>query len=211
MPKIAVNFLLLMTTLFSFQHPLCAQDLSSPDTKSTQENIKDQEPKRKSIWNQGYKDRKDPPSKQDLEKSVKEDSKQFDLSALPFMLKISQNCPNIWEEKPCLQSLAVLSHTMATDYSDRLEKAGHGDALEPLKQHCAAATAAAEIDVPAYAMKSALTECINHISDTTEQTEVPPDLNMYQLAVSAVICMNKDEKCKSIEAELIKLSGNYAH
>ncbi len=51
-------------------------------------------------------------------------------------------------------------------------------------------------------MQSALTECVNTISDVSKATQVKPNLNMYQLAVGTVLCLDGNDACNKIEAQL---------
>jgi len=70
------------------------------------------------------------------------------------------------------------------------------------EQSCAASTAHREQAFPAYAMKSAFIECVNIISDLSEQTGVAPDVNHYQLLLLPALCLEKDKRCGPMEKGL---------
>lgn len=113
-------------------------------------------------------------------------------------------CVNKWETQECLRATSQSALEMAATYAEKLDKAGHKDALEVLKDQCAAATAATRGQYPAYAMTSAYTECANIIVDISDETGINPDQSHYQLLVGAVLCLTKDPRCRVIEQGLNK-------
>lgn len=121
-----------------------------------------------------------------------------------FAKQIAGVCPENWENQDCLKALSESNLSMVSNYAETLDKAGHKDQLEPLKQTCAASTAAAKGAYPAEAMKSAFTECANSIYDITTKTSLTPDQSHYQLLVAGILCLNKDAQCKLLETSLKK-------
>ena len=115
---------------------------------------------------------------------------------------VTRSCISKWDKPACLKSISQSTLSMASEYHDALTAAGKATEAENLKQHCAAATAATQQDFPAYAMKSAFTECANIISDIVEQTQMMPDANRYQLLYGSVSCMSADASCPAIESGL---------
>lgn len=120
------------------------------------------------------------------------------------MKNISSSCLGSWETQICLKELSSVSMSMATNYAERLDASNNKPSMEPLKQHCAASTAAIKIEVPAYAMKSAITECVNTVSDINDKTSISPNINLYQILVGSVLCLGKDISCNDFEAQLSK-------
>ncbi len=127
--------------------------------------------------------------------------------ALSHMNNMASYCVSDWEKESCLKELSSVSMSMATNYASKLDAANKKDAMETLKQHCAASTAALKISVPAYAMKSALTECINNVFDISAATLIKPDLTLYQLMTSSVMCLGKEPSCKNIEERLLSIKA----
>ena len=109
---------------------------------------------------------------------------------------------NNWESQNCLRNVSEGVLYMAADYAARLQHAGQPNGIETLKQKCAAATAATQQEVPAYAMESALTTCANSVYTVTQQTGVSPDPDLYQLVIAPILCLKGDERCKGIERQL---------
>lgn len=118
---------------------------------------------------------------------------------------MSQKCPKTWETQACLASMAESNRTLASLYAEDLDKSGHGQYLAEIKEHCAASTAASQIEVPAYAMKSAMTECSNTIYDLTEKTQIKPPMSHYQLLITTIYCLDKDPRCQPLEETLLKI------
>lgn len=126
-------------------------------------------------------------------------------NVLELVAGINSNCSGHWKGNTCMASVSRVAHNLTRDYAKKLDANGKKSSLEPLRQHCAASTAALQIEVPEYAILSAATECANIISDINGQTQTPPDLNMYQLLIGAIMCMNKDTTCAGIEKSLAAL------
>ncbi len=119
-----------------------------------------------------------------------------------YAQKISRVCPGNWEAYPCLQAVSESTLVMAANYAGALKNRGYTAAVEKIKNHCAAATAAREREFPAYAMKSAYTECANMIYDVTEETGLKPDQSHYQLLVGPILCMSDDWRCETLEDQM---------
>lgn len=108
-----------------------------------------------------------------------------------------------WAEQRCLRTVAKSNFDMVVQYADTLHKAGRDDQHELLKENCAAATVHdSSEDFPAYAHKSAYTECANTIADIAEKTGTKPDQSHYQLIVGAVLCLSGDPRCQNIENQM---------
>ncbi|NCC21570.1 MAG: hypothetical protein EOM26_03810 [Alphaproteobacteria bacterium] len=122
--------------------------------------------------------------------------------AKEFIGPIAQQCIGNWESQACISILAQSNLVLAANYAEKLEKRGQKKATEAVKEHCAAATAATQQDVPAYAMRSAMTECANAIYDISRATKVEPDQSHYQLLVYPTMCLSEDQQCPAIEAGL---------
>lgn len=116
---------------------------------------------------------------------------------------IAQTCPGAWHKQVCLSSLSNSVMSMVSQYAEALQNAGQEESLTPLKEHCAAATAATQIEVPAHAMVSALTECVNAVYDITEATTVKPHLMHYRLTIDTIFCLKGEPQCLSLEKQLI--------
>lgn len=123
-----------------------------------------------------------------------------------YVQAVAQSCVGDWEKKTCLTTLAKVNKHIASYYAESLHKSGKKKRLEPLKQACAASTAAQTEDVPAYAMKSAMTECANKIADISSATNITPNINLYQLMIAGVLCLGQDAQCASLEARLQALA-----
>ncbi len=121
---------------------------------------------------------------------------------MQYARDISSHCVKQWDKPVCLSEVSQATLILAANYAGDLQSSGMIGAVEQIKQHCAAATAATQGDYPAYAMKSAFTECANKIYDVSEQTSIKPDLSHYQLLIGAIMCLNKDRNCSSIEQQL---------
>lgn len=107
-----------------------------------------------------------------------------------------------WETPACLKAISENVYIMASNYGAALQQRGKKADSERIKEHCAAATAAAQETFPAYAMRSAYVECANMVYDVTESSRVQPDLSQYQLLVGAVQCLDKTMACKAVEIGL---------
>ena len=126
---------------------------------------------------------------------------QVASSTLLHMNNMATYCVGSWEDEACIKELSSISMDLTTGYAELLDASKQQGAMEVLKQHCAASTAALKVLVPAYAMKSAITECVNSISDISEATLIKPDLNLYQFMVISVMCLGNDPSCKDIEQQ----------
>lgn len=144
-------------------------------------------------------------SQEDIKEQIQEDIKKLNMRSLSHIRSIRDACIPRWDGQGCMKSLSALNMETASFYAESLDASGRADSdsqLETLKEHCAASTAALKVDVPAYAMQSAMTECVNTISDIVDETTVKPDVSMYQLMVGAILCLGKDTKCNFIEGQL---------
>lgn len=127
---------------------------------------------------------------------------QISAAAQQHAQNISKNCPGAWTTPACLKAVSASSYDMTIDYASKLESAGKKDFLEPLKQTCAASTAAREQDFPADAMNSAFKECANGIYDITQKSGVLPDRNYFQLIVVPSLCMDGAKECAQVEQQM---------
>lgn len=116
--------------------------------------------------------------------------------------KIASICPGSWEHQNCLEAVSASNITLASNYAQALDDAGKSNQLEPLKQLCAASTAATKGEYPPEAMNSAFTECANGIYDISRKSGVKPDQSNYQLLVAAILCLNKDPQCQMLEKSM---------
>lgn len=123
-------------------------------------------------------------------------------TALTYAKLLGQSCPGQWESQTCLKAASQSSLTLAANYGGALQDKKLNAEAETIKQHCAAATAATQGEYPAYAMRSAFTECTGTISDVAEKTSVNPDVSHYQLLIATVMCLDKDAGCGEIEKTL---------
>lgn len=126
--------------------------------------------------------------------------------AIQHVRNMSAKCRGRWETQGCMKTLSNVSLVMVSNYAADLKNHNHMAAVETLKQHCAASTAALQVKVPAYAMRSAMTECVNHISDLNDQTGLRPDPNFSQMIVGAILCIDKNMACFLMEMQLGNLS-----
>jgi hypothetical protein len=124
---------------------------------------------------------------------------EMDRIVVMHTQEIGAYCVGSWQSQNCMKALSSSALTLASLYAEKLEKAGHKDAQDPLLQNCAAATAATKVEVPAYAMKSALTTCANAIYDITESTKIKPNLTHFQLLVEPIYCLGGDPRCEKLE------------
>lgn len=119
-----------------------------------------------------------------------------------FARELSNTCLKQWEAPGCLSNISQSTLVLAANFAGDLESSGMVGAVEQVKQSCAAATAATQGNYPAYAMRSAFTQCANSIADISEQTRINPDQSHYQLLVSSILCLSKDRRCAMIEKGL---------
>lgn len=126
--------------------------------------------------------------------------------ALQFGKAAGAACPGKWDSPECLAIISQNNLMMAANYGGALKENGKVTESELIKEHCAAATAAREKSFPAYAMKSAFTECANTIVDVSGKTGISPDLSEYQLLVGATLCLGNDPRCGTISDQLKQLA-----
>ena len=117
---------------------------------------------------------------------------------------LAQACLSNWQAPGCLKAVSGAALVGAANYGSTLQQGGHPAEAEQIKQHCAAATAGTQGDYPAYAIRSALTECVNTISDVAGKTGVNPDPNQYQLLLGPALCLSGDARCAAVNAGLQK-------
>jgi hypothetical protein len=120
---------------------------------------------------------------------------------------IANACLANWQAPGCLKAVSASSLVLAANYGTALQQGGHAAEAETIKQHCAASTAATQGDYPAYAMKSAFTECANTISDVAGKTGVNPDPSQYQLLVGPVMCLDGSQGCAAVTNGLKAYAG----
>ena len=116
--------------------------------------------------------------------------------------QIATICPGSWEQQNCLKAVSESNITLASNYAESLDNSGKSNQIEPLKQLCAASTAATKGEYPPAAMNSAFTECANGIYDISQKSGVAPDQSNYQLLVAAILCLNKDPQCELLERSM---------
>lgn len=109
-----------------------------------------------------------------------------------------------WEKQACLKAVSQNNLIMASEYAGALKEAGKAQEAEFIKETCAASTAAAQEEFPAYAMRSAFTECVNAIPSAANATGILPDQSQFQLLVAAIQCLDKGEACTAIEQSLAR-------
>ena len=128
--------------------------------------------------------------------------------AIKHVRNMSAQCKGKWETQGCMKTLSNVSLVMVSNYAADLKRHNRLSAIESLKQNCAASTAALQIKVPAYAMREAMTVCVNHISDLNDQTGLRPDPNYSQMIVGSILCIDKNMSCFLMEMQLGKLSAS---
>lgn len=131
-------------------------------------------------------------------------AQQVSPQVMAHAKKIASVCPKSWEKQNCLAAVSESNLTLAANYAQTLDNAGKSKHLEPLKQICAASTAATKGKYPAEALLSAFTECANGIYGIYQKSGVQPDQSNYQLLVGAILCLNKDPQCDLLEQSLIR-------
>lgn len=130
-------------------------------------------------------------------------AQQTNYNEQDYAQAIAQSClGGRWESQPCLSAISATSNTTLATYAAALQENGQAEAVQSLKDHCSATTAASRQEVPAYAMKSALTECANTISDVTNNTGAQPNLSMFQLMVAPIVCLDGKPECAQVEQQL---------
>ena len=115
---------------------------------------------------------------------------------------VATACINNWQAPSCIKGVSAAAMVLTQNYSGALKQAGHTAEANDVVQHCAASTAGMQQAVPVAAMRSALTECANDISDVSQKTGVMPDASQYQLLVGPALCLANDPQCASVNAGL---------
>lgn len=129
-------------------------------------------------------------------------ARQASDASLTAARQIAPVCIGAWETPACLTAVSASNMVMLSNYGAVLQEKKLEAPAETLKQHCAASTAHREQAFPAEAMKSAFVECVNMITDLTTQTNVPPDIDHFQLLLMAALCLSKDPRCAPMEKAL---------
>ncbi len=129
-------------------------------------------------------------------------SKQSNEPSVIHAKQVAGACLGQWEAQGCLSAVSESTLVLAANYAGVLEAQGKKSAVEQIKQHCAAGTAAMRENIPAYAMKSAWAECANMIYDVSETTGTVPDQSHYQLLAGPILCLEKDRRCADVEQGL---------
>lgn len=127
---------------------------------------------------------------------------QIDGAVMQHAMTISKTCPGAWTQAACLKALSSSNHDLAVNYAQSVQNAGKTEAVEAIKQSCAASTAATQQDYPAKAMQSAFTECANGIYDISQKTGVNPDPTSYQLLVGSILCLSGAPQCAALEQQM---------
>lgn len=130
---------------------------------------------------------------------------KVDMDFAEDAASVADACPGNWESPECLRATSQSALVLISQYGASLEHEGQEHAKEPLKEECAASTAATqENGIPAYALKSAYTVCLNKITDIADETGVKPDPSYLQLMVGAIWCMDRNPQCAMVEGGLRK-------
>lgn len=151
------------------------------------------------------KSRSDSNNSQPKAKAYNNSSVELDTIVLEHVNNMRSQCLGGWEKQGCIKAMSYIAMDIATSYADSLHKAKKEDAMEDLKQHCAASTAAIKIEVPAYAQNSAITECVNIIADIHDKTLIQPNINLYQLLIGSVWCLSEDQSCTVFEQQISQI------
>lgn len=118
---------------------------------------------------------------------------------------IAQSCPGNWEAEECLKATSQSAMVLISQFGASLEHEGYKSQMDPLKEDCAASTAATQQDgIPAYALRSAYTVCANTIAEIAEATGVKPDPSYFQLMIASILCMDNNPQCRMMESSLKK-------
>lgn len=133
-------------------------------------------------------------------------SPKLDDVVLGHVKDVTSSCLNTWDGQTCMKALSSMNMTLASTYAQTLHSSNKKSYMGRLKNGCAASTAALEVSVPAYAMRSAIAECVNIMTTISEKTSVFPDPSLSQLAISAFLCMGQDKSCDEIEKSLVAIA-----
>lgn len=136
-------------------------------------------------------------------KSKELSSKQIDKIVIIHTQDIAAYCIGAWQSQKCMKALSRSNLTLASLYAETLNKNKKKKAQDALLENCSASTAATKVDVPAYAMKSAMTTCANAIYDITEATKIKPNPTHFQLMIEPIFCLGGEERCEKFE-ELLR-------
>ena len=115
---------------------------------------------------------------------------------------IAKNCAPIWDNPNCIRSVGDSNYEFLSIYGAQLQYMKKDVFAENLKNSCAASTASRTDPVPAYALRSAMIECANAVSDISGKSGITPDLSHYQLMVAGTICLAGAPECQSIMEQL---------
>ncbi len=141
------------------------------------------------------------------ESSSKAKAVSTDNSVLGHVKSVTSSCVKNWSDQSCMKEISSMNMTLVSTYAANLKYSNKQSYLESLKEGCAASTAALKVNVPAYAMRSAMVECVNLMSDIADKTAIRPDPTLSQLAVGSILCLGKDKSCPQIESGLITALG----
>lgn len=141
-------------------------------------------------------------SKQNSAPSQNADLPDVNINIYPYYVGAAQNCLGTWSSQKCMQILSSSAMALTKDYAYSLNKGGQTTHLEPLRQNCAASTAATRVDVSPKVQRSAIGTCVNHIATVYEQTNIRPHPDLYQLLAGAVFCFDKNSACVIVEQGL---------
>lgn len=133
-----------------------------------------------------------------------------DRNVLRHAAGIANFCPGQWESDNCLKAVSLSNKDMAVMYAAKLDAAGKKDSVEAVKNACAAASVTeeeVEEEVPAYAFRSAYTECANGLYEISQATGIQPDPTHMQILISSVYCLNQAPQCAAIEKSMAAAQG----
>lgn len=119
-------------------------------------------------------------------------------TSVQFAKSIARACLPDWAAQKCLSAVADSNVSLLSNYGADLQGRKMDADAETLKQHCAATTAANQQTIPAYAMRSALNECANTITDLSTRTGVLPDPSHFQLLIAPLLCLGDNPSCAQI-------------
>ncbi|MCB1591959.1 MAG: hypothetical protein KDI90_05855 [Alphaproteobacteria bacterium] len=174
------------------------------DPAPIDEEIEEEEDKKKKLNSKkNWIPRETPPQESTVEKTS--DGPNVEMNFAADAKAVALACPGNWESEICLKATSQSAMVLVSQYGAKLEHSGNKPAMEPLKQDCAASTAATQQDnIPAYAMKSAYTVCANKITDIATETGIKPDPSYLQLLVASILCLDKNPQCPMMEDSLRK-------
>lgn len=121
---------------------------------------------------------------------------------------IANSCLHDWKNLTCYGAVSDSNQELLAGYMNKLKTAGHSQHAEKVRQECAASTAIRRFakesgkNLSANAVSEAFTVCVNQITDTSETTQVKPDITYYQLLLIPTLCLRDDPRCGSMAASL---------